>query len=84
MKPKLQRKDIFLFNLSLHYFSGQEAFASTINPACPISVSTIRRRNIYGETLLHRAVAHQDIDLVRKIIKAHGNVNVRDYAGKLQ
>ncbi|XP_065512481.1 ankyrin repeat domain-containing protein 31 [Caloenas nicobarica] len=59
----------------------QEAFASTINPACPISVSTIRRRNIYGETLLHRAVAHQDIGLVRKIIKACGNVSVRDYAG---
>ncbi|NXW94411.1 ANR11 protein, partial [Alopecoenas beccarii] len=59
----------------------QEAFASTINPACPISISRIRRRNVYGETLLHRAVAHQDTDLVRKIIKARGNVNVQDYAG---
>nr|XP_021147906.1 putative ankyrin repeat domain-containing protein 31 isoform X6 [Columba livia] len=61
--------------------SGKEALATTINPGSPISVSTMRRRNTYGETLLHRAVAHQDIDLVRKIIKSHGSVNVRDYAG---
>nr|XP_021147907.1 putative ankyrin repeat domain-containing protein 31 isoform X7 [Columba livia] len=59
----------------------KEALATTINPGSPISVSTMRRRNTYGETLLHRAVAHQDIDLVRKIIKSHGSVNVRDYAG---
>lgn len=39
---------------------------------------------MYGETLLHRAVAHQDVDLVRNIIKAGGNVNAKDYAGKLR
>ncbi|XP_075582548.1 ankyrin repeat domain-containing protein 31 [Pelecanus crispus] len=60
----------------------QEAFGrNAINPVCPISLSTINRRNICGETLLHRAVARQDVDLVRNIIKAGGNVNVQDYAG---
>ncbi|NWX43793.1 ANR11 protein, partial [Steatornis caripensis] len=54
---------------------------NSLNPVCPISLSRINRRNIYGETLLHRAVAHQDVDLVRNIIKASGNVNVQDYAG---
>ncbi|XP_075382862.1 ankyrin repeat domain-containing protein 31 [Mycteria americana] len=60
----------------------QEAFCrNSVNPACPISLSTINRRNIYGETLLHRAVADQDVNLVRNIRKAGGNVNVQDYAG---
>ncbi|OPJ90475.1 hypothetical protein AV530_008663 [Patagioenas fasciata monilis] len=59
----------------------QEALARAVNPGSPISVSTMRRRNTCGETLLHRAVAHQDIGLVRKIIKSHGSVNVQDYAG---
>ncbi|NXO00855.1 ANR11 protein, partial [Rhinopomastus cyanomelas] len=47
----------------------------------PISLSLIRRRNAYGENLLHRAVAHQDFDLVQNIIKSGGNVNDTDYAG---
>ncbi|XP_009463757.1 PREDICTED: putative ankyrin repeat domain-containing protein 31, partial [Nipponia nippon] len=60
----------------------REAFGrNSVNRVCPISLSTISRMNIYGETLLHRAVAHQDVDLVRNIIKAGGNVNVQDYAG---
>ncbi|KFP14661.1 Putative ankyrin repeat domain-containing protein 31, partial [Egretta garzetta] len=60
----------------------QEAFGrNSVNPACPISLSTINRRNIYGETLLHRAVFRQDLNLVRNIIKAGGNVNARDYGG---
>ncbi|NXV90136.1 ANR11 protein, partial [Calonectris borealis] len=60
----------------------QEAFGRNfVNPVCPISLSTINRRNIYGETLLHRAAARQDVALVRNIIKAGGNVNVQDYAG---
>ncbi|XP_069737250.1 ankyrin repeat domain-containing protein 31 [Phaenicophaeus curvirostris] len=46
-----------------------------------ISRSTVSRRNVYGETLLHRAVHCPDVDLIRKIIKAGGNVNSRDYAG---
>ncbi|KAM6187525.1 ankyrin repeat domain-containing protein 31 [Sarcoramphus papa] len=66
----------------LHYFSRQEAFGrNSVNPVCPILLSTINKRNIYGETLLHRAVAQENVDLVRNIIKASGNVNVQDYAG---
>lgn len=38
---------------------------------------------MFGETILHRAVAQQNIDFVRNIIKSGGNVNVQDYAGKL-
>ncbi|NXL66070.1 ANR11 protein, partial [Chordeiles acutipennis] len=60
----------------------QEAFVrNSVNRVCPISLSLIRRRNKYGETLLHRAVAHEDIDLVRNIIKAGGDVNDQDYGG---
>ncbi|XP_071281323.1 ankyrin repeat domain-containing protein 31 [Agelaius tricolor] len=60
----------------------REAFVrNSLNPARPLSLSTIHRRNVYGENLLHRAVTHQDINLVRKIIKAGGNVNAQDYAG---
>ncbi|XP_074668137.1 ankyrin repeat domain-containing protein 31 [Strix aluco] len=60
----------------------QEAFGrNSVKPACHVSLSTINRRNKYGETLLHKAVTHQDVDLVRNIIKAGGNVNVQDYAG---
>ncbi|XP_009951856.1 PREDICTED: putative ankyrin repeat domain-containing protein 31 [Leptosomus discolor] len=60
----------------------QEAFGrNSVYRVGPISLSTINRRNIYGETLLHRAVAHHAVDLVRKIIKAGGNINVQDYAG---
>ncbi|KFW92518.1 Putative ankyrin repeat domain-containing protein 31, partial [Phalacrocorax carbo] len=60
----------------------QQAFSrNSVRRVCPISLSVINRRNIYGENLLHRAVAHQDIHLVRNMIKAGGNVNVQDYAG---
>nr|XP_031363347.1 ankyrin repeat domain-containing protein 31 [Lonchura striata domestica] len=60
----------------------REAFGrNSINPACPLSLSTIHRKNVYGENLLHRAVIHQDINLVHRIIKAGGNVNAQDYAG---
>ncbi|XP_059730001.1 ankyrin repeat domain-containing protein 31 isoform X2 [Haemorhous mexicanus] len=60
----------------------REAFGrNSVNPARPLSLSTIHRRNAYGENLLHRAVTHQDINLVRRIIKAGGNVNAQDYAG---
>ncbi|KFR12185.1 Putative ankyrin repeat domain-containing protein 31, partial [Opisthocomus hoazin] len=60
----------------------QEAFGrNSVNPVRPILLSVINRRNIYGETLLHRAVVGQDLDLVCNIIKAGGNVNVQDYAG---
>ncbi|KAF2978120.1 hypothetical protein EK904_007251 [Melospiza melodia maxima] len=54
---------------------------NSLNTARPLSLSTIHRKNVYGENLLHRAVTHQDINLVRRIIKAGGNVNAQDYAG---
>ncbi|KAM6104739.1 LOW QUALITY PROTEIN: ankyrin repeat domain-containing protein 31 [Pterocles gutturalis] len=60
----------------------QDAFVRNfLNGVCPISLSTINKRNIYGETVLHRAVVHEDVDFVRNIIKAGVNVNVQDYAG---
>ncbi|NXM15347.1 ANR11 protein, partial [Ploceus nigricollis] len=54
---------------------------NSVDPTLPLSLSTIHRRNVYGENLLHRAVTHEDINLVRRIIKAGGNVNAQDYAG---
>ncbi|XP_050184734.1 ankyrin repeat domain-containing protein 31 isoform X2 [Myiozetetes cayanensis] len=57
----------------------REAFGKGLTR--PLTLSTIHRRNMYGENLLHRAVTHQDVDLVCKIIKAGGNVNAKDYAG---
>ncbi|XP_026722281.1 putative ankyrin repeat domain-containing protein 31 [Athene cunicularia] len=60
----------------------QEAFGrNSVKTACHVSLSAINRRNVYGETLLHKAVTHQDVHLVPNIIKAGGNVNVQDYAG---
>ncbi|KAM9367317.1 ankyrin repeat domain-containing protein 31 [Phaethornis superciliosus] len=61
--------------------SGREAFRRNSVKPCHISRSIVNRRNAYGETLLHRAVAHQDVDLVQKIIKVGGKVNIQDYAG---
>ncbi|XP_023799202.1 putative ankyrin repeat domain-containing protein 31 isoform X3 [Cyanistes caeruleus] len=59
-----------------------EAFGrNSVNPTRALSLSTIHRRNVYGENLLHRAVIHQDINLVRRIIQAGGSVNAQDYAG---
>ncbi|NXH27264.1 ANR11 protein, partial [Myiagra hebetior] len=60
----------------------REAFGrNSVNPARSLSLSAIHRRNVYGENLLHRAVIHQDIDLVRRIIKAGAKVNAQDYSG---
>ncbi|XP_050800576.1 ankyrin repeat domain-containing protein 31 [Gopherus flavomarginatus] len=50
-------------------------------PVASIPLSKICRKNLFGETLLHKAVAEDDTDLVRKIIKVGANVNVQDYAG---
>ncbi|NXU38923.1 ANR11 protein, partial [Drymodes brunneopygia] len=60
----------------------REAFGmNSVNPTRPLSLSKIHRKNVYGENLLHRAVIHQDVNLVLKIIKAGGNVNAQDNAG---
>ncbi|XP_039399960.1 ankyrin repeat domain-containing protein 31 [Mauremys reevesii] len=50
-------------------------------PVASIPLSKICRKNLFGETLLHKAVAEDDTDFVRKIIKVGANVNVQDYAG---
>nr|XP_034956140.1 ankyrin repeat domain-containing protein 31 [Zootoca vivipara] len=46
-----------------------------------ISLSKINRRDIFGQTLLHRAAVEDDLDGLRSMIKAGGNVNTLDYAG---
>ncbi|VCW77266.1 unnamed protein product, partial [Gulo gulo] len=47
-----------------------------------ISLSSINRRNIFGENLLYQAALHNDIDLVRHYIMKGGSVNQPSYAGK--
>ncbi|NXC09138.1 ANR11 protein, partial [Orthonyx spaldingii] len=60
----------------------REAFGRTsVDRTRPLSLSAIHKRNVYGENLLHRAVTHQDVELVHRIIKAGGNVNAQDYSG---
>ncbi|KFP08283.1 Putative ankyrin repeat domain-containing protein 31, partial [Calypte anna] len=59
----------------------REAFRQNSVQPWRISRSVVNRRNAYGETLLHRAVAHQDVDFVQNIIKVGGKVNIQDYAG---
>ncbi|XP_036063066.1 ankyrin repeat domain-containing protein 31 [Onychomys torridus] len=44
-------------------------------------LSSINRRNIFGENLLYKAALHNDVDLVRCCIKNGGNVNQPSYAG---
>lgn len=48
-----------------------------------ISLSSINRRNIFGENLLYQAALHNDVDLVHHYIIKGGNVNQTSYAGKL-
>lgn len=47
-------------------------------------LSRINKRNVYGETLLHRAVVAEDLNHVHNLIKAGANIDDKDYAGKLQ
>ncbi|XP_061476753.1 ankyrin repeat domain-containing protein 31 isoform X11 [Rhineura floridana] len=46
-----------------------------------ISLSKINRRDIFGQTLLHRAAMKGDLDDICAMIKAGANVNAQDYAG---
>ncbi|XP_045422363.1 ankyrin repeat domain-containing protein 31 [Lemur catta] len=46
-----------------------------------LSLSSINRRNVFGENLLYKAALHDDVDLVRHCIKKGGNVNQPSYAG---
>ncbi|XP_042637253.1 ankyrin repeat domain-containing protein 31 [Orycteropus afer afer] len=44
-------------------------------------LSSINRKNIFGENLLYRAALQNDVDLVHHCIKKGGNVNQPSYAG---
>ncbi|XP_051827299.1 ankyrin repeat domain-containing protein 31 [Antechinus flavipes] len=44
-------------------------------------LSSINRRDIYGESPLHKAAQGDDSTLVKKYIKLGGNINLPDYAG---
>ncbi|CAI5787396.1 QUALITY PROTEIN: ankyrin repeat domain-containing 31 [Podarcis lilfordi] len=46
-----------------------------------ISLSKINRRDRFGQTLLHRAAVEDDLNGLRAMIKAGGNVNTQDCAG---
>uniref|UniRef100_A0A8I3XCE5 Ankyrin repeat domain 31 n=1 Tax=Callithrix jacchus TaxID=9483 RepID=A0A8I3XCE5_CALJA len=46
-----------------------------------ILLSSINRRNSFGENLVYQAALHDDADLVRHYIKQGGNVNQLSYAG---
>ncbi|XP_075864021.1 ankyrin repeat domain-containing protein 31 [Microcebus murinus] len=46
-----------------------------------LSLSSINRKNVFGENLLYKAALHDDVDLVRHCIKKGGNVNQPSYAG---
>ncbi|XP_052598796.1 ankyrin repeat domain-containing protein 31 [Peromyscus californicus insignis] len=46
-----------------------------------LCLSSINRRNIFGENLLYKAALHNDVDLVRCCIENGGNVHQPSYAG---
>nr|XP_020659680.1 putative ankyrin repeat domain-containing protein 31 [Pogona vitticeps] len=46
-----------------------------------ISLSRINRRDMFGQTLLHRAAMEDDLDSICAMIKGGAKVNARDYAG---
>ncbi|XP_058130914.1 ankyrin repeat domain-containing protein 31 [Dasypus novemcinctus] len=46
-----------------------------------ITLSSINRRNVFGENLLYKAALYNDSDLVQHCIKKGGNVNQPSYAG---
>nr|XP_020854074.1 putative ankyrin repeat domain-containing protein 31 [Phascolarctos cinereus] len=46
-----------------------------------LKLSSINRRDIYGESPLHKAAQADDSTLVKKYIKLGGNVKLADYAG---
>ncbi|XP_053154636.1 ankyrin repeat domain-containing protein 31 isoform X2 [Hemicordylus capensis] len=46
-----------------------------------ISLSSINRRDVFGQRLLHRAVMQNNVGYVCAVIKAGASVNVQDYAG---
>ncbi|XP_069074959.1 ankyrin repeat domain-containing protein 31 isoform X1 [Pleurodeles waltl] len=60
---------------------------SSVNaePTFPcLKASTINRKNMLGETKLHKAVMKDNLFLVHALIKYGANVNAQDHAGKLE
>nr|XP_033813437.1 ankyrin repeat domain-containing protein 31 [Geotrypetes seraphini] len=56
--------------------------AETGNETCQsLSLGIINRRNIFGETQLHKAAMEGDANHACTLIKAGANINVQDYAG---
>ncbi|XP_042681729.1 ankyrin repeat domain-containing protein 31 [Centrocercus urophasianus] len=54
---------------------------SLTDPQYRAMLSRINKRNVYGETLLHRAVVAEDLNHVHNLIKAGANIDDKDYAG---
>ncbi|XP_040512013.1 ankyrin repeat domain-containing protein 31 isoform X5 [Gallus gallus] len=52
---------------------------SFTNPQYCVTLSRINKRNACGETLLHRAVAAEDLNYIHNLIKASANVDDKDY-----
>lgn len=81
-------KHIFsVYQIFILCFSAKQTSVKNFSNTAPVAsipLSKICRKNLFGETLLHKAVAEDDTDLVRKIIKVGANVNTQDYAGKFQ
>ncbi|XP_038621916.1 ankyrin repeat domain-containing protein 31 [Tachyglossus aculeatus] len=50
-------------------------------PRKVMKLSNINRRDIYGDSLLHKAAARGDSELVRECLKLGANVNRPNYAG---
>ncbi|RXM96113.1 Beta-1,3-galactosyl-O-glycosyl-glycoprotein beta-1,6-N-acetylglucosaminyltransferase 4 [Acipenser ruthenus] len=46
-----------------------------------LTITAIHRRNVYGETLLHKAVQDGDRQMVSRMLKVGASANRADYAG---
>ncbi|XP_077418356.1 uncharacterized protein LOC144049362 isoform X2 [Vanacampus margaritifer] len=55
---------------------------SKILPATKKSLTVVKRRNRFGESLLHEAVLSGDVQLLKDILKLRPNVNMADNTGR--
>lgn len=61
-------------------FSGETTALKSKRGKIP-PLSSINRRNLLGETFLHRAVIDGDAGLARDMLRLGADVNRADYAG---
>nr|XP_014350453.1 PREDICTED: putative ankyrin repeat domain-containing protein 31 [Latimeria chalumnae] len=61
--------------------SRKEASTKRAKRTTSLSSSTVNRRDIYGETPLHKAAKAGDTELVCAMIRAGAKVDIQDYAG---